>query len=383
MDLSYHHVLDSAELGGAGLTALRLAKALRFRTPRCRLWMPGDGPMRRMVQEAGLTSDEYPANLLSYGKLQSAVTNWKFGNTLRRHGPGIIHFHAVVHYGALQLGSRLSGLEQVVHVQLEEEQTGLRWAFRHPPDMIITCAKYLVDYVRRSLAEKYQERQRIVAVPNSVDANEFFPGDKEEAKRRMGTATGVPLILVLANLFPHKGQETAIRAVAELKKRGIDIACWLAGVEGGGGGAYTNKLRALIRELRVDERVRLLGYRDDAPELLRAADFFLLPSTREGLPISLLEAQASKVPVLAAPTAGIPEAVADGETGFLIAAENYVGYADCIQTLLTNRDLYQRVAENGYEQVRREYDWNIYCERIWGLYCELVAMSFFRAGKPA
>ncbi len=243
--------------------------------------------------------------------------------------------------------------------------------------MIITCAKYLVDYVRRSLAEKYQERQRIVTVPNSVDANEFFPGDKVEAKRRMGTATGVPLILVLANLFPHKGQETAIRAVAELKKRGIDIACWLAGVERGGGEAYTHKLRALIRELRVDERVRLLGYRDDAPELLRAADFFLLPSTREGLPISLLEAQASKVPVLAAPTAGIPEAVADGETGFLIAAENYVGYADCIQTLLTNRDLYQRVAENGYEQVRREYDWNIYCERIWGLYCELDAMSTF------
>jgi len=339
--------------------------------------MPGDGPMRRMVQEAGLTSDEYPANILSYRQLQSAVTNWKFGNTLRRYGPGIIHFHAVVHYGALQLGSRLSGLARVVHVQLEEEETGLRWALRHPPDMIITCAKYLVDYVRRSLAEKYQERQRIVTVPNSVDANEFFPGDKVEAKRRMGTATGVPLILVLANLFPHKGQETAIRAVAELKKRGIDIACWLAGVERGGGEAYTHKLRALIRELRVDERVRLLGYRDDAPELLRAADFFLLPSTREGLPISLLEAQASKVPVLAAPTAGIPEAVADGETGFLIAAENYVGYADCIQTLLTNRDLYQRVAENGYEQVRREYDWNIYCERIWGLYCELDAMSTF------
>ena len=373
MELSYHHVLGSSEFGGAGLTALRLAKTLSTRTPRCRLWMTGDGPMRQMVKEWGLVNGEYPAHLLSSGKLHSAIANCKFGNILRRQGPGIIHLHSLVHYGALQLGLRLSGLRRVVHVQLEEDSVGLQWAFKHPPDMIITCARYLVDYVRRSLAEKYQERQRIVAVPNSVDSREFFPGDKEEAKHRTGAAAGVPLILVLANLAPHKGQETVIRAVAELKERGVEIACWLAGVERDSEGAYTHRLRALIRELGVNERVRLLGYRHDASDLLRAADFFLLPSTHEGLPISLLEAQASKVPVLAAPTAGIPEVVADGETGFLIPAENYVGYANSIQTLLRNRDLYEHVAENAYEQVKREYEWNTYCERIWEIYCELLA----------
>jgi glycosyltransferase involved in cell wall biosynthesis len=372
MESSYHHVLGSSEFGGAGLTALRLAKSLNNRMHKCRFWMPGGGPMRKLAEEWNLTTGEYPAHLLDSGKLQSAVANWRFGNILRRQGPGIVHLHSLVHYGALQLGLRLSGLKRVVHVQLEEDSAGMQWAFKHPPDMIITCAKYLVEYVRRSLAEKHQGRQRIVAVPNSVDTNEFFPGDKDEAKRRTGAATEVPLILVLANLAPHKGQETAIRAVAELKMRGVDIACWLTGVERGGEGTYTGRLRSLISELGVNERVRLMGYRHDAPDLLRAADFFLLPSTHEGLPISILEAQASKVPVLASPTAGIPEVVADGETGFLIPADDHVGYANCIQTLLRNRDLYQAVAEDGYDQVRREYEWANYCERIWGLYCELL-----------
>ena len=81
----------------------------------------------------------------------------------------------------------------------------------------------------------------------------------------------------------------------------------------------------------MGECVRLLGQRDDANVLLRAADFFLLPSTNEGLPLSILEAQATKVPVLAAPTAGIPEIVRDAETGFLIPATDAPGYAHRIR----------------------------------------------------
>ncbi len=248
----------------------------------------------------------------------------------------------------------------------------LRWAFKYPPEMIVTCARYLVDYVRGSLGERYQRKQRIIAVPNAVDTEKFFPGDKDEAKRRTGAATDVPLILMLANLAPLKGQETAIRAVAELKKRGVHTNCWLAGVERGGG-TYTAQLSSLISELDVEDRIRLLGYRSDAPDLLRAADFFLLPSTHEGLPLSILEAQASKLPVLTAPTGGIPELVSNGETGFLIHAGDYVGYSNSIQTLLSNRGLYEHVAENAYEQVKREYEWNTYCERIWEIYCELLA----------
>jgi glycosyltransferase involved in cell wall biosynthesis len=179
-------------------------------------------------------------------------------------------------------------------------------------------------------------------------------------------------VLMLANLAPHKGQETAIRAVALLKKRGIDVNCWLAGIERGGATAYTQRLKQLIGQCEVADRVRLLGQRRDASDLLRAADCFLLPSTCEGLPLSVLEAQASAVPVLAAPTAGIPEVIQDGETGFLIAADNPAGYADRLQFLFAQPQLAERVAHAARTQVLANFTWPVYCRRILQLYQEVL-----------
>jgi len=142
-------------------------------------------------------------------------------------------------------------------------------------------------------------------------------------------------------------------------------------------------LKTLIEELGVGDRIRLLGYRDDVAELLRAADFFLLPSTREGLPRSILEAQATKVPVLAAPTAGIPEVVIDGETGFLIEADDAPGYAHRIRSVLENPALCQRVVEQAYGQTRNEFSWQVHCERILSLYDSLTDRDGVRRSRRA
>lgn len=370
---AYHHILVSRELGGAGLIALQLAKNLNVRTGRCHIWLPGDGPAKRMAESYGLACHELDSpRVLTSGRIQTGIANYQFGHVLHRYGAGLAHVHWPLAYGALRLGLGFSGLKRVVHVQLEDDSGGLQWAFKHPPELIITCAKYLVDYVRRLLPEQFQEQQRIVAVPNAVDTSKFYPANRAEAKHRTGAPGDIPMILMLANLAPHKGQETAIRAVAELKKRGSHVVCWLAGLERGGEQWYRAHLESLVSELNVSDRIAFIGYCENAAELLQASDFFLLPSSHEGLPISILEAQASKVPVLAAPTAGIPEVISDEKTGFLVDADNYIGYADRIEMLLRNRALHQHITQNAYEQVSREYSWASYCDRILGLYDELL-----------
>ncbi len=182
----------------------------------------------------------------------------------------------------------------------------------------------------------------------------------------------VPLILMAANLAPHKGQETALHAAAILKQRGFHTQFWFAGVERGGNLDYTKRLRRLVGELGISDQVRFLGQRDDIPELLRAADFFVLPSTAEGLPLSILEAQASGTPVLAAPTAGIPEIVIAGETGILVDANDAAGYAHHIKSLLCKRTQYFRLSERGRELVVREHSWKRYFSKMWDIYQELV-----------
>jgi glycosyltransferase involved in cell wall biosynthesis len=379
----YHQFLVSRDLGGAGLVALHLAKFFAAAGREAPVWAPGPGAAWGEAERLGLTVHSYDLpSAFSRSALAAAGANWRVWRGLRGSA-GLAHVHSPGVYGALRHALRLSGLRSVAHVQIEEEPALLRWAFASPPDLIITCAHFLVGPVRQALPEHRRERQRIAAVPNAVDTAKFAPGDKAEARRKVGAPAGAPLALMLANLAPHKGQETAIRAVAALKARGVEAHLWLAGTERGGAGAYTARLRALAGEAGAADRVHLLGQCRDTPDLLRAADFFLLPSTCEGLPLSVLEAQAAKVPVLAAPTAGVPEVVRDGATGFLIPADDAAGYATRMEQLLADRALARRVTEAAYRDVTREHNWPAYCQRVAELYDEILEGGAARDGARA
>jgi len=204
-----------------------------------------------------------------------------------------------------------------------------------------------------------------------VDTDRFFPADlKLAAKQEVRAPLDRPLILMLGNTAPHKGQATALRALAALRSRHFETACWLAGEERDGNSQYTDYLNLLAEDLGVASDVRFLGQRDDAPDLLRAADCFVLPSTCEGLPLSILEAQASKVPVLAAPIAGIPEVVHDGETGWLIAAQDFKGYANRIEKVLGNPKQVERLTKRAFEIVQQSFNWRAYCKRMVAIYQE-------------
>ncbi len=369
----YHQVLASSELGGGELVAIEVARSLHSRGLSAPLWVPGEGRAVQRVRELGLDFTPFNSTaLLKGGKLRALLASWPLWRRFRRQSPGLVHVHSPLYYGSLSRMLASTGLSRVVHIQLEESDEGLRWALKRPPELIITCARFLIAQVRRCLPEAVREEQWIEAVPNAVDLDRFQPGDRQAARQRVNAPPNTPLLLMLANLAPHKGQETAIRTTALLKQRGIDVCCWLAGEERGGTSVYKARLLNLIREQGVEDRVKLLGYRSDSPDLLRAADFFLLPSTNEGLPLSILEAQATKVPVLASATAGIPEVVRDGETGFLIPPTEPQAYAACIERLLHEPELRHRVTEQAFDFVTRDHSWERYRERILSLYQQLL-----------
>jgi glycosyltransferase involved in cell wall biosynthesis len=367
--MDYHQFLVSREVGGAALVALELAGWAARRGERVRVWAPGRGAATAAAEREGLAWRSYDLDAMPRGNLRhaSACLRLALKLPLRR---GLAHVHTPSAYRLLRPALRFARLRTVVHVHLDPSPEEVAWAFRNPPDLIVPCARYMVGPLREALGPR-GAGVRIEPVPNAVDAERFCPGDRAAAKRQAGAPADRPLLLMLANLSPHKGQETALRAVAGLKARGRDVECWIAGGERNGGQEYGRRLRALGAELGVADRVRFLGFRSDGPGLLRAADFLLLPSTREGLPLSVLEAQATKVAVLAAPTAGVPEAVRDGETGFLIAADDAAGYAARVEALLDNPDLYQRLTERAYAVVRRERRWDTFCERVHQLYREV------------
>jgi glycosyltransferase involved in cell wall biosynthesis len=212
----------------------------------------------------------------------------------------------------------------------------------------------------------------VTTVPNAIDLDRFVPGDRDAARARLGLATDRFVVLMLANLAPHKGQITLVRAIDELVRRGVPVEGWLVGEDRSADRQYEKDLRALVAERGLTDTIRFLGFRKDAPDLLQASDAFVLPSTHEGLPLSVLEAQATRVPVIGSTIPGITEVVEDGRTGFTVPADDAIGYADRLQALFADRSLRQTITDAAARRVSQEHAWTTMEERIFGIYRSLI-----------
>jgi glycosyltransferase involved in cell wall biosynthesis len=157
-----------------------------------------------------------------------------------------------------------------------------------------------------------------------------------------------------------KGHETIIRSLARLRDAGTPATVLVAG-----DGAERASLEGAARAAGLSpEWIRFLGFRSDVPDLLAAADFFLLPSVTEGLPLSLLEAMSIGLPAIATPVGGIPEVVRPGKDGYLVPVADDVALAEAMSRLCRNplliRDLGDQargraIQEFSFEAMTREY----------------------------
>jgi glycosyltransferase involved in cell wall biosynthesis len=153
-------------------------------------------------------------------------------------------------------------------------------------------------------------------IPNNVDIDRFTPASpirRETARAKLGLCDET-VFLTVARLDPQKGIDILLKAAA-LTPAG-NWRLLIAGI-----GPDEAMLRAQADELHVSDRVQWLGWREDTPELLAAADLFVLSSRFEGQPIALLEAMAAGAPVLATAVSGTPEALRFGALGTLVPSE--------------------------------------------------------------
>jgi len=155
-----------------------------------------------------------------------------------------------------------------------------------------------------------------------------------------------------------KGQDILIKALKICKNNGLKFKCSLVGTIHN----FTEHDRAtfiylenLIKELGLEEEVLFLGTRHDVPELLSQSDLFILPSRFEGFPISILEAMASRLPIIASNISGSNELIKSGVNGLLFESEDHTELADKIIYLYNNKKEMEYLAKNAYEYVQEFY----------------------------
>jgi glycosyltransferase involved in cell wall biosynthesis len=185
---------------------------------------------------------------------------------------------------------------------------------------------------------------RVRIVPNGIDPRPWI-GVAPIARAELGFRDDQPLAAVVGLLNVAKGQDLALEMLAEPGLDRLQIAF-------AGHGEMRSELEATAKRLRVDERVRFLGFRTDVPALLAAADFTLVPSRWEGMPYIVLESMAAARPVVATSVDGARDLVQHGRTGMLAREVAAASLAEATREFLSLAcDDRQRMGELGRERV--------------------------------
>jgi glycosyltransferase involved in cell wall biosynthesis len=216
-----------------------------------------------------------------------------------------------------------------------------RWADRFVRPLTTTTICVSERELEAGLTAGTCSADRTVVIPNAVDvagAPRWQPADRER-----------PLFLTVGRLRAPKDFPTLVRALGKLPPDSFEALIV-------GEGPDRPQLEQEIEVLGLDERVRLAGERHDVPELLAAADVFVLSSNSEGMPVSVLEAMAAGLPVVASRVGGVPEQVTDGETGLLVEPGNPDELTAALARLTQDAELRRRLGAAARVRAERAFD---------------------------
>lgn len=171
--------------------------------------------------------------------------------------------------------------------------------------------------------------------------------EKLQMRSKEGLKDSDFVILCTGELNQNKNQKALIKAAAELKESIPGLKILLAG-----NGPLEQELRMQIRELGVEDEVRLLGYRTDLEKVTPAADLVVSCSYREGLPLNILEAMLCRKPVVASVNRGHRELVRTGYNGYLVPPDSPAKYAEAIKKIYSSRKLAEQLGENGFRMAQ-------------------------------
>jgi glycosyltransferase involved in cell wall biosynthesis len=307
--------MGGARHGGAEGFFLRLAVALQ-RAGQDQLVLLRHAAHAETLRAAGLAVRELP-----FGGVFDRATASGFRRAIAEYRPDIV-------LTWMSRASRLCPAGDFVHVARLGGYYDLK-SYRGCDHLILNTRDLVASFIAQGWPA-----ERAHYLPNFADAAPAVP----VARDTLATPQGVPLALALGRLHENKAFDILLAALARVP----DLHLWLAGE-----GPLRAALEGQAAALGIADRVRFLGWRDDVPALLAAADFLVCPSRHEPLGNVVIEAWASGRAVVAAAATGPRELVRDGESGLLAPLEDAAGLAAAMARLAADPALRARLAAGG------------------------------------
>lgn len=361
------HVLHRLYLAGAEVLAAALARRLQERYRFVFYCLDEIGPLGHQLANEGFEVVDLA---------RQPGVDWSVARRLRQHarsrGVQLLHAHQYTPFFYAAVSRGVSAAPKVLFTE-----HGRHWPDQRRPKRVMANRLLLRradrvtavgSFVRTALIDNEGlPAARVQVVHNGIDPILYTSQESDRDTRgRMRTELGVAadelVVLQVARFHPVKDHLTAIRAFADTVKQVPNARLLLAG-----DGDEREKITETIETLGVAGRVSLLGVREDVPALMAAADLFMLSSVSEGISVTLLEAMAAGLPIVATDVGGNSEVVEHGQTGLLSPRADSSALAVNMVGLLSDG-----ATRNAFGQAGRERLMKLFTQdRMHAAYCEI------------
>ncbi len=366
--LSIAHVLSSFGMGGQERVALDLARRQRaagHRVLAVSLAPPPDGPLAAAFRDA----DVRTATLPKRGPSVDPSLPMRLARLLSKQGVNLVHTH---NPHALIYGAPAAALARAVTVHtkhgINPDGDRRQWLRRSASRLVDAYVAVTRSLGRIALEQVECAQQRLQVIPSGIDVRLYAPN--REARARIRAELGIPedawVVGSVGRLAPEKNYRLLVAAIAPM----LDPRRHLLLV---GDGPEREALGAQAAATWRPEFVHFTGRRDDVPDLLAAFDVFALTSHSEGLPLVVLEAMATELPVVATAVGGIPDIVEHGATGYLVEPGNASELTRQLAWLSTRPAQAQQVASYARRMVLENHSLERMANEYESLYRRVLA----------
>lgn len=347
------HISSARTLGGGERHLADLANALHRRGHEVFAAVPASSPLREELDALP------PENILTL-RLRNALdvgSARELSHLVREREIEILHAHVARDYTLAALALRHNRATKLIITR------HVLFPLGHVHRLTLARASRLIA-VSNAVACAVQSRhllspQRIVVIPNGIDLSRFelieSTRAREEFRQKLGVSPAQLLAGTVGEIRPLKGLEDFIRAAALVARSTDQVDFVIAGRDASRAGENRARLELLIQESGLDGRVHFTGWMADVAPLLQALDLFISPSQSEAFGLSIVEAMACGLPVIATGTAGAREIIEDGADGILVPVGDARELASAILALLKDEARRRELGAQAAEQSRSRF----------------------------
>jgi glycosyltransferase involved in cell wall biosynthesis len=382
--LFYNH---TGQVGGAERLLLTLLQRLDRSQFVPVLVCPAEGQLHQLASEAGVRTEAIDGLKARFTWRLDHLVRYlnSFGQVIRDlrrkvidTQPDLIHANSV--RAGLVATLATFGLKQTVIWHIHDLLP------RHPFNTFIRLIASLSHRTRilavaqasadRLVGNLAGLRRRVSVIPNAVDLDKYSTNSnaRERIRREVQAEEHDPVIGIIGRLTPAKGQLEMLKLFPKILNRFPNARLLIAGAPAfNNEHEYRELLSRTIVDLSISDHVRMLGSRDDIPDILQALDLLVVNSASEACSLVILEAMASGTPVLATSTGGTPEIIEHEKNGLLVRFGDHDELATRLMTILGDRDARLRLGSQGQRDACARYSISRFMAEMHSLYQSVLA----------